>query len=157
MEGREGRGEEGACGRWRVGRGRGHARRLGCDVGARRKQQLHGFGVALVSCNHQWGAEQANGSEICVGAFRVPDECVTRLKMGQEPSANAHSRGNSIHVGTRRYQHAGNFSEALLHSNAERCEGGTMCRVSIQEGGKGEVRMQPWCNTSASPQQIQNR
>ena len=99
------------------GRGRGNARRLGCDVGARRKQQLHGFGVALVSCNHQWSAEQANGSEIIrVGAFRVPDEWVTRLKMGQEPSANAHSRANSIHVGARRYQHAGNFSVAVLHS-----------------------------------------
>ena len=102
---------------WEVeggGRGRGHARRLGCDVGARRKQQLHGFGVALVSCNHQWGAEQADGTEtISVGAFRVPAEWVTRLKMGQEPSANAHSRGNSIHVGARRYQHAGNFSVAF--------------------------------------------
>ena len=99
------------------GRGRGHARRLGCDVGARRNQQLHSFGVALVSCNHQWGAEQANGSEIIrVGAIRVPDEWLTRLKMGQEPSANAHSRGNSIHVSARRYQHAGDFSVAVLHS-----------------------------------------
>jgi hypothetical protein len=56
--------------------------------------------------------------------------------MGQEPSANAHSRGNSIDVGARRYQHAGNFSVALLHSNKEWCAGGTMCRISVAEGAK---------------------
>jgi hypothetical protein len=62
---------------------------------------------------------------------------MTLLKMGQEPSANAQSRGNSIHVGTRRYQHAGNFSVALQGINKEWCEGGTMFRVSVAEGGKG--------------------
>ncbi len=65
-----GRGEEGGGGRVR-----GNARRLGCDVGARRKQQLHGFGVALVSCNHQRSAKQANGTKVLrVCAIRVPKE-----------------------------------------------------------------------------------
>ncbi len=116
--------------------GRGHARTLGCDVGARRKQQPHGFGMALVSCNHQWVLNKPRGPKLCV-PVRVPNEWVTRLKIGQEPSAKAHSRTNSIHVWVRRYQHAGNFSVALLHSSKWRCEGGPVFGVSIEEGEKG--------------------
>ena len=118
------------------GRGRGNARRLGCDVGARRKQQPRSFDMALVSCNHQWVPTKPRGPKLCV-SVRVPNEWVTRMKIGQEPSTKAHSRTNSIHVWARRNQHACNFSVALLHSNKWRCEGGPVFGVSIEKGERG--------------------